>query len=239
MLYQPGSVSLPHSMADAAESANEVTFAAEYQTHFRARSYTMAGSELSPKSATRLLSLLQLSSSDRFIDLGSSTGRLTLAAAVLTPVSSVLGVELSPTRHVQAVEALKRLGSVDSGDWKNARVSHQQGDLLEADLENASVIWCAVQARSGRKIGTALVENIRRGLQQGATARLFLAGFQLPKTVVGATLQSAYVFGVSKQEPHKLSAAAHPTDMALLYGRGKNGGPVIVLEYNVAAVDAG
>lgn len=99
----------------------------EYFQHFQPRGYSIAGAELREETTCRLLALLQLSPSDVFVDLGSSTGRLALAAALMSP-ARVLGVELSPSRHKQSVLAASQLADPEL----SSRLSFQQGDLLEA-----------------------------------------------------------------------------------------------------------
>ena len=239
------------------EPAHEHTTASEvkkeeYYSHFMPHGYAIAGCELGAEGIAHLLSFVQLTPSDRFVDLGSATGRLTLAAAALTSAHSSLGVELSPSRHSQAVEALKRTGEAEL----QSRVSLQQADLLEANLHNASVVWCAVRPSSGRRIGSAIVAKLRKGLPRGQTARLFLAGFPLPCTVSGATLRGAYLFGVAQEAIVRRPVRHHERaewaefvsrqggdpasderiPIAQLYG-GQMGGPSVVIEYGIDALE--
>ena len=51
----------------------------------------------------------EIGASDSFIDFGSGDGKLTMLMRLLTPVSSSIGVELSPTRHSEATAAISRV----------------------------------------------------------------------------------------------------------------------------------
>lgn len=198
-------------------TGTDVTQTREYFEHFKSRGYNMGGCELTERSAVQLLSLLQLSSSDRFVDLGSATGRLVLAAAALTPARA-LGVELSPSRHERASTALGRLADPAA----RGRVTLQRGDLVDARLGDATVVWCAVRPLSGRKLGTELVARVRAALPAGVPARLFLAGFALPGSA-DAELRAAYVFA---------QRDGSGPETTQLYG-GALGGPSTVVEYEV------
>ena len=80
--------------------------------------------------------------------------------------------------------------------------------------------------------GARLAERLRRALQPGCTARLLLAGFELPTRVEGVELRSAYMF-----EAEAAAGADAPSDdpqVLQLYG-GKLGGPSVILEYHVTA----
>ena len=97
----------PHSQF----STTPPHFKDEYFGIFQPRGYDIAGLELEPRSIAMLLSLLRLSPADRFLDLGSASGRLVLATALLTPVGHAAGVELSPSRTADAQQALARLSA--------------------------------------------------------------------------------------------------------------------------------
>jgi len=56
-------------------TCNSKENAEEYFTYYREAGYDIAGSELNAESAVRLLSLLGLTAEDRFLDLGSASGR--------------------------------------------------------------------------------------------------------------------------------------------------------------------
>lgn len=207
---------------------NETT-TAEYFKFFHPCGYTIGGSELSAESASRIIALLDMSPSDRFVDLGAASGRLTLAAALLSPAASSLGVELSPSRSAEGSRAAAWLAS--AGHAAAGRTRWLQGDLLDAPLEGATVVWCAVRPTTGRKLAAALLANLRSSLAPGARARLLLPGFALPHAdSAGATLTAGYVF----------EGRAAGTSVTQLYGDhegGNNlGGPQVVLEYCVEAV---
>ena len=214
-----------HSPASAF-SATPKHFKDEYFSIFQPLGYDIAGLELKPRTAAMLLSLLQLKPSDHFVDLGSAGGRLVLTAALLSPVGRATGVELSPSRVEDARRALGRLASVNGPAWAQSmqlteRVSLVQGDLFEANLDGATVVWCAIRPVSGRRLATRLLSQLRRTIPPGGSMRVLLPAFLLPSDEPGVTLRGGYVF----------SDGPGDTQAAQLYGDGKLGGPRVVLDY--------
>jgi len=232
----------------------------EYNVHFKGEGYARSGLELTAEMTAALLNLLALKPTDRFVDLGSSEGRVPLAAAMLTPVGRAIGIELSPARHVLALAARERLHAADEPAPPWAPVV---GDFLEASVLSEAlpalpeaprdVIWCAVQARQGRKISARLLEAVhehRRRMGGGAPTRLLLAGFALPDKSPGAHLHCAHVFvrAASSDGGSPPSTASDGEDSCATIAlsdidrvvplfcsttRSKNPGPRMVLEYHV------
>jgi len=153
--------------------------------------------------------------------------RLTLAASLLTPVTYSAGVELSPSRHVEACTAYSNL--IDSGAPIAGRVKLVQGDLFAADtdLDNFSVIWCAVRPSSGKRLASEILGRVRDLLPVGGKVKLFLAGFTLPSLSSeesDVSLMGGYLF----QE----KGPDGDTVVRQLYG-GNLGGPTMVVGYEV------
>ena len=179
---------------------------AEYSDHFAAHGHSRSGLEMSAECAAALLAIVGLTANDRFIDLGSSEGRLPLAAALLTAVQSAVGIELSASRHELAIAAQKRLHDLGLEDGAS-RMRPCLGDFLDDVVLSAAlshgvsqrdVIWCAVTARQGKRIAARLLEAVQRqrrlaGADAGGPTRLLLAGFALPDNSVGVTLHAGYV----------------------------------------------
>ena len=219
----------PPKAPASAFSSTPAQFKHEYFEYFRPMGYDMAGLELQPRTCAMLFSMLQLTASDRFIDLGSANGRLVLAAALLTPVQCAAGVELSPLRTEEARRALARLASAD-GSWTRARcleerVAFNCGDLFNADVAGMNVVWCAIRPASGRRLAGRLLDMLRRALPPGGSMRLLLPSVLLPANADGATLQAGYVVG----------SEGDIDRAAPLYGGDKLGGPRVILDYKVVA----
>ena len=233
----------------------------EYKEHFEAAGYARSGLELTAEVTAALLSVLALESTDRFVDLGSSEGRVPLAAAVHSPVRSAVGIELSPSRHVLATAALARIRTLAADGGPVPAWEPFVGDFLDEGVLSAAlplpagtpplreVIWCAVQARQGRKIASDLLTAVhahrRRAGVGGAPTRLLLAGFGLPDKAPGAILHCAHVFVRHvADEVAEVADAMPPTFIQLddltrvipLFcseHRSNNPGPRLVLEYHV------
>ena len=98
-------------------------------------------------------------------------------------------------------------------------MSLANGDLFQAQLEGATVAWCAIRPVSGRRLAKKLVEQLRSTLPPGGVLRLLLPGFLLPVDSVGTTLRAGYVFATPEQDR-----------ATQLYG-GAHGGPRAVFDY--------
>ncbi|WP_150302975.1 SAM-dependent methyltransferase [Pseudomonas saliphila] len=81
----------------------------------------------------RMLEMAKLQPDDHLIDLGSGDGRIAIAAVKNWNAGSALGIDLDMERIAEARQNAERAGVAD-------RVRFEQGDLLEADLSEASVL---------------------------------------------------------------------------------------------------
>jgi len=211
----------------------------EWRDHFGPRGYSMASCELNLEvGAAMLVDVLRLQPHDRFVDLGSSRGRLVLLAACGSDADEIAGVEMSPRRHKEACSALQQLR--ETNPHAAERIHLTQGDLLEAPLDRYTVIYCAVQPSHARKIMGDFLRALRQKhvaqaaaaatRNQSVTVRVLCAGFDLPLNVAGTTpsLRRCYIFG-----PLTSHRAGEPAVRgSALYGtRGE--GPRTVLEYEV------
>jgi len=95
-----------------------------------------------------LTDVLALAHDDVFFDLGSGCGALVAQAALLHGVTRAVGVELASKRHALACECLDELAynahATQAGgpSWQQ-RVQLVHGDLLEADVSDATAVWIA------------------------------------------------------------------------------------------------
>lgn len=95
--------------------------------------------ELMPTATLRLLAQLELGPEDRFVDLGSGTGKVVLLAAMSTAVGEALGVELSVTRSELAEQALIRAKERSLPGVERARLV--TADMLTCDLDATTVVY--------------------------------------------------------------------------------------------------
>lgn len=99
--------------------------------------------EIAYDSMRALITRLNIQPNDVFYDLGSGSGKFVAYMHLATKIGNSKGVELSETRYKQSIDALERMkeqGMID----ENRQISFLQGNMLEADLSDATVIFmCA------------------------------------------------------------------------------------------------
>jgi len=101
--------------------------------------------EMLPQGMRALIARTRLGRNDTFVDVGSGTGKLVLQAAADSGVARSVGVELSPTRHALAQQALDE--RIAQGADYASRVAFICGDAIAdpAALEaigSSTVIFC-------------------------------------------------------------------------------------------------
>jgi hypothetical protein len=102
--------------------------------------------EITHNSVDKLLNYLDLTSKDILYDLGSGVGKVVLHTALTTRVKKVCGIELSETRHNDAVLALEKAMAWAPHIYH--RVEFKNDDLMKADLSSATVIYTCSTAFS-------------------------------------------------------------------------------------------
>jgi hypothetical protein len=102
--------------------------------------------EINYKSLNKLLWYLQLEPHDIFFDLGSGVGKVILYTALTTPIKKAVGIELSETRHQDALLALKRASIWHPGI--DHRCQFLNTDLMTVDLSPASIVYTCSTAFS-------------------------------------------------------------------------------------------
>lgn len=102
--------------------------------------------EINHQSLNKLLDHLKLTSRDVFFDLGSGVGKVVLQTALVSPVKSCIGVELSTARHNDALNALENSRSWDKHLYQ--RVCLVNADMLTVDLRSATLIYTCSTAFS-------------------------------------------------------------------------------------------
>ncbi len=83
---------------------------------------------------------LNIKSSDVFYDLGSGVGKVIIQAYLNFPFKKVVGIELSPTRHNNALKAREELVKRNLIN-PNRKIEFIQGDIAELNLCDATVIY--------------------------------------------------------------------------------------------------
>ena len=83
-----------------------------------------------------------LTSDDTFVDLGSGAGKLVMQAASEYGVARAVGIELSPSRHEQAV-ALRASASPEVSSRMQFICGDAVGDVAAEVLASATAVWVA------------------------------------------------------------------------------------------------
>eukprot|EP00440_Ansanella_granifera_P049853 gb/GFBE01054030.1/.p1 GENE.gb/GFBE01054030.1/~~gb/GFBE01054030.1/.p1 ORF type:complete len:271 (+),score=57.20 gb/GFBE01054030.1/:1-813(+) len=103
-------------------------------------SITFGYGTITPKSVDRILSRLQLDSSDVFTDLGSGIGNVALQVYANYPVKRVRGIELAKQRHADAVEHVRDFKTKYKVD-KAKELLLVNGDVCKEDFSDSTVVF--------------------------------------------------------------------------------------------------
>lgn len=102
--------------------------------------------EINHQSMNKLLSSLKVGPKDVLFDLGSGVGKVVLYAALFTKIKKAVGIELSKTRHQEALLALD-----NAKLWANdirSRCQLVNANLMDVDLSSATIIYTCSTAFS-------------------------------------------------------------------------------------------
>ncbi|CEG59051.1 class I SAM-dependent methyltransferase [Legionella fallonii] len=88
-----------------------------------------------------LLSLVSPDHKTIFYDLGSGTGKASLACAMVYPVSKCVGIELLPELHQAACEQVARLAMRPNYIEKAKKIEFILGDFLKVNLDEATLVF--------------------------------------------------------------------------------------------------
>lgn len=102
-----------------------------------------------------MLRLAQVRSGDRLYDLGAGDGRIVIAVARHYGIRSV-GIELDPRKAAEARDNVRRAGL-------EHLVEIREGDALEADLSDATVVTVFLFPEINARLAPKLRAELRRG----------------------------------------------------------------------------
>lgn len=101
--------------------------------------------EVKFESFVEILKKLDFSPGGVFCDLGSGTGKAVFVAHLMFPFVKAVGVELVPTLHQSAMEALKRYETEIkpriADEVKGKEIKFIEADILQTDFSEADVIF--------------------------------------------------------------------------------------------------
>ena len=103
----------------------------------------------------QILSLLDLTSKDRIMDLGCGDGRICIQAAKRFGAQGC-GIEIEP-------ELVQRGQMLIQKEHLQDRVEIIQGDLLQHDLSNATAVVTYLLPEAMELLGPALIQALERG----------------------------------------------------------------------------
>ena len=235
--------------SDEASSERNRTRGLEFSELFWPERLSPSNCELSIEAALAVLRSLNLTASDRFLDLGCARGRLVLSAFLATPCACCAGVELSPTDHALASAARLRCLAAAAALDPCRLPLFRCSDLRAAPLRDFTVLYCAIRGDKSRpKVVHDLITTLlaTEGGEAGSSARdkraptrLILAGFGVD--VVGTcyedrvSLTRAYAL---RDEITVAAAGGEEEDTAVagaLYGASGKEGPRVLLEYLIGS----
>jgi len=103
----------------------------------RAPSHTYG--ELTPTGVSQLIATTRLSAGDRFVDLGSGTGKVVVQVAMQVPGVRCTGIELDSERHKGARKLLR--AALAEGLVARRQVTLRHDSILTAELTGATVLF--------------------------------------------------------------------------------------------------
>ena len=122
-----------------------------------------------------LLKELKLTEQDVVYDLGSGVGKFCYQVAIDSPAKKVVGVELCPTRHMNAQKALTLMEDNVRIAIEN-RVFFKEADFLKTDVSDATVVFLCSTCYS-----TELMEKLVYRLAECKKGLRVLSLNELPK----------------------------------------------------------
>jgi precorrin-6B methylase 2 len=109
-----------------------------------------------PDVVAAMLSMARITSSDVVYDLGSGDGRIVIAAVKDYGAARGTGVEIDPVRVVEANANARQAGVSD-------RVQFVQGDVLETDVSQATVVTLFMSPAINLKLRPKLMAQLKPG----------------------------------------------------------------------------
>lgn len=178
--------------------------------------------EMLPQGMDKLAEFTSLGYSDAFFDVGSGTGKLVLQAAAVHGAAVATGVELSPTRHALAVQALERLAQSEAE--AAARVRLVLGDAVESEDALAAMRAATVIYANNLLFGAALQERLAQRLREAKAARFVVVTKAFVGPIVGFVLdEEPLPCAMSWQAPIERGAPMPPGFPCAVYRRRQPG----------------
>ena len=103
----------------------------------------------------RMLRMAKVKQGDVLYDLGCGDGRIVIAAAKRFGIRGV-GIDIDPQRIAEAEENARKAGVAD-------RVKFIQGDLFEANIQNATVVTLYLLPEVNLKLRPKLLSDLKPG----------------------------------------------------------------------------
>lgn len=99
--------------------------------------------EATLESFAQILEKISPHTNDVFYDLGSGLGKKVLAAALLTEIGSVRGIELLPDLFTASLQMQNRL--IQSGKVDTTRIRFIHGDFYTTDFSDATIVFISIE----------------------------------------------------------------------------------------------
>lgn len=96
-----------------------------------------------------LLSLVKPDENTVFYDLGSGIGKAVIACSMVFPVHKSVGIEIFPELYLNACKIAEQLTSIKNYCGNTHKIQFIQGDFLESDLTEATLIFINATAFFG------------------------------------------------------------------------------------------
>ncbi len=122
--------------------------------------------EITYEGVDQLLRTLHVTDHDVFYDLGSGVGKMVIQVCLDTPIKKSVGIELSGTRHADAMniaEQLKKKNYIK----QNKMLRFECKNILNADISDATIVYLASTCFSDEcmKKVTKKLATLKKGLR--------------------------------------------------------------------------
>lgn len=146
--------------------------------------------EIDFESFIALVSLCTPNSSTLFYDLGSGIGKAVLACAMVFDIKKSCGIEFFPSLHQNAELQRQRLRKIPDYLEKADRIEFRQGDFLEAQFNDASLIFINATAFFGETwlAISKHVEQVKPGTQVISTSKTLRSNLFITSKVTQVTM---------------------------------------------------
>ena len=153
-----------------------------------------------------LLSLVHPNEHTRFYDLGSGTGKVVVACAIVFDVAYACGIEWFNLLHEQAIEQKNRLEQTTGYAKKAASIAFIQGDFLTHNFSEATLIFINATAFIGEiwdRLSDKLAQDARGAIIITVSKKITSPVFKIKNSMhimMSWGVATAYIYAAAQED---------------------------------------